>query len=129
MNNDRFKFRIWNGTEMHYNDFVVTATGFIGKITEEFLGKCVFNQEDLTADNECVLMQCTGLKDKNGELIFENDIVKCDRDFRPDGRVDLIRQVVWKDGAFMLVANGDSYYLDSFHNIDIIGNIHENKGE
>ena len=74
--NDRFKFRIWNKTEMHYNDFVVTATGFVGKITEEFLGNCVFNQEDLTADKECVLMQCTGLKDKNGKLIYEGDIVK-----------------------------------------------------
>ena len=72
---DRFKFRIWNGAEMHYNDFVVTATGYVGKITEEFLGKCVFNQEDLTADKECVLMQSTGLKDKNGKLIYEGDII------------------------------------------------------
>ena len=72
---DRFKFRIWNNSEIHYNDFVVTATGYVGKITEEFLGKCVFNQEDLTADKECVLMQCTGLKDNNGKLIYEGDII------------------------------------------------------
>ena len=76
MGNSRFKFRIWNSAEMHYNDFVVTATAYVGKITEEFLGRCVFNQEDLTADKECILMQCTGLKDKNGKLIYEGDIVK-----------------------------------------------------
>ena len=35
---DRFRFRMWHETKMHYNDFIVTATGYADKIKEEFLG-------------------------------------------------------------------------------------------
>ena len=116
---DRFKFRIWNGTEMHYNDFVVTATGFVGKITEEFLGRCVFNQEDLTADNECVLMQCTGSKDKNGKLIYEGDILK--------GRWGNIKPVTFECGCFFWGVEEGSYWISSDCKMEIIGNIYENE--
>lgn len=74
--NDRFKFRIWHEGEMHYNDFVITSTGYAAKIDEEFLGKCVFNQENLEFNKQAVVMQCTGLKDRNEKLIYEGDIVK-----------------------------------------------------
>ena len=124
--NDRFKFRIWNGSEMHYNDFVVTATGYVGKITEEFLDKCVFNQEDLTADKECTLMQCTGLKDKNGKLIYEGDIVKCSYGFNY-----YIGTVVW-DSEYIQFSIEVEKELYSFNQrskndlIEAIGNIYEN---
>ena len=124
---DRFKFRIWDGAEMHYNDFVVTATGYVGKITEEFLGKCVFNQEDLTADKESILMQCTGLKDKNGKLIYEGDIVNIIY-IRPDGleirkkcKIEFGYYSFWlyyKCGASLLYKEDCTY--------EIIGNIYEN---
>ena len=130
----RFKFRIWNGAEMHYNDFVVTATGYVGKITEEFLGKCVFNQEDLTADKECTLMQSTGLKDKNGTLIYEGDIVQ----FYDDGILKTMK-IVWDNDEFDFKAIGlkksvecygqDFSYLGCIEkedNLEVNGNIYEN---
>lgn len=136
--NDRFKFRIWNGAEMHYNDFVVTATGFVGKITEEFLGRCVFNQEDLTADKECTLMQSTGLKDKNGTLIYEGDII-----YSPSWwwGACFVYLDIGKCGAckgdsvmsYILAKNIDNPLANAIYNIwdgsevEVIGNIYENK--
>ena len=132
---DRFKFRIWNGIEMHYNDFVVTATGYVGKITEEFLGNCVFNQEDLTADKESTLMQCTGLKDKNGKLVYEGDILKCyyiDSD-TDKLEYDLMKAVFNEETcAFALVGlktKNYEYFTDTefiSDEYEVIGNIYEN---
>ena len=126
--NDRFKFRVWNGAEMHYNDFVVTATGFVGKITEEFLGKCVFNQEDLTADKECTLMQCTGLKDKNGKLIYEGDICR-------NVKTNEIVSVCWHGTMAGFTWSKPKYahiydfgeLFRAYDKYEVIGNIYENE--
>ena len=129
--NDRFKFRVWNGSEMHHNDFVVTATGYVGKITEEFLGQCVFRQDDLTADNECILMQCTGLKDKNGKLIYEGDIVR-KQDYNALGyfRERICTVFWWKILAGWAIETtlGDAYSITDYesHQLEVIGNIYEN---
>ena len=117
---DRFKFRIWDGAEMHYNDFVVTATGYAGKITEEFLGNCVFNQEDLTADKECILMQCIGLKDKKGKIIYEGDILK--------DKYGALHPISWNFKGFY---EADTFAIAGFYNtiqedMEVIGNIYEN---
>lgn len=120
--NDRFKFRIWHEGKMHYNDFVITSTGYAAKIDEEFLGKCVFNQENLEFNKQAVVMQCTGMRDKNGKLIYEGDIVK-------HSKSNQQYKVQWNDKGFWQLDDyamaRSSKFLEE--NYEIIGNIYENK--
>lgn len=76
--NDRFKFKIWDKTNkiMHYNDFVVTSTGYIAPIIEDIDAEMTIDAADTEFEKDKILMQCTGKKDCNSKLIFEGDIVQ-----------------------------------------------------
>ena len=77
---DRLKSRVWDPQEkvMHYNDFVLTSTGYIAKVEThmEALGKFIIDQTNLDFDKKMVVMQCTGLQDDNRQLVYEGDVVR-----------------------------------------------------
>ncbi len=147
---DRFRFRIWNGSEMHYNDFVVTATGYIAKLQPlynvefddnndecEVLSNDEFmiNNKDLELDKSAIVMQCTGLKDKNGKLIYEGDVIDvpcgkfliqyCDK----CKSFQCFCKVSWIKELYCFACEGDYNWfdlLDDLEDCDVIGNIYEN---
>lgn len=115
---DRFKFRIWDKDKKKMFDCIQI------NFTENAYGS------NKIKDNECSihlmyqphleLIQCTGLKDKNGKLIFEGHIVKDDH--------EALHQVKWCYNCFLLKPCFENGYTLGIvdDEIEIIGNIYEN---
>lgn len=109
---DRFKFRVYVTENVAYPEkvgYVDTDDFYIHPDGEE----SYFNADYDFA--ESVIEQCTGLKDKNGKLIYEGDIVKSGKHIYP---------VEWYVNGFA-VNDGYDYLIDN-EEWEVIGNIHEN---
>lgn len=117
INKDRFRFRIPITNLYGQFDRFIFCDVYHEPI--HFIGSAIF----LTPE------QCTGLKDKNGRLIYEGDIV-CWTRAQTDGDVDSICPIVFDNDmcSFGPLLNGHSLWMPHQTDLrmEVLGNIHEN---
>ena len=111
---DRFKFRAWDKDNKKYIYDVQECLGYSGNECDRCFGNIL---DSLQYEVE----QCTGLRDENGKLIYEGDIVQPNRMIFYSGISNL--KICFHNGAFFA---GTSLIDDSSKIMKVIGNIHEN---
>ena len=122
----RPKFRAWDGAkkEMFKDTFAITESGQVIVVEQEF----VTSPPDYVFVDYLTIMQSTGLKDKNGQEIFEWDVV----DYK--GRKAIIKwhgsyaSFIYRfvDELQERASDWDPLFLACYH-FEVIGNIYENK--
>ena len=113
MNTNRYRFRVWDIAGKRYiPDYVGTFADL--PVTIEGI----------------VLEQCTGLKDKDGRLIYEGDIILGEDMADPHINNYGVGYVEWDDitAQFVVVADDECLTFDSIgSSIEVVGNVHENR--
>lgn len=122
------KFRAWDTTnkEMFKDTFAITESGQVVVVEQE----SIVSPPDYVFVEHLVIMQSTGIEDKNGKEIFEGDILAFETD---EGIINV--NVFW-DSKHALFMFGSKKYNEeeplaelvevNAYPFEVAGNIYEN---
>ncbi|EGO8530299.1 hypothetical protein SAV58_001739 [Enterococcus faecalis] len=126
------KFRVW---DKNTEDVVDVKTIDLEK--DGSIG-CIVDYNGINLDmTECVIMQSTGLKDKNGVEIYESDLVKViDGESEEDSYISVVKNYSNEGYPAFDIEYPPNYHYDSnvlsaimcngFETIEVIGNVYDN---
>jgi uncharacterized phage protein (TIGR01671 family) len=128
------KFRAWDKKHGKWHgDFYVDIQGWANVFDDDDGGKGGLWEHDITKEFDLVLMQFTGLHDKNGKEIYEGDVVYREILSRDDpalaGRYGDTGAVEECLGVYRvhLVEEWEILSIDiNAMSLEVIGNIYEN---
>ena len=118
---DRYLFKAKHFEKWHIGNIVKEPDGlYIRDIKENVM---------VYIDDESTICQSTGLKDKNGKLIWENDIMVAHLDdYYPEDKT--YAKILWRKNGFYIIENGseDISPIDKFDqdHFEVCGNIFDN---
>jgi len=126
--NTRHKFRAWNKLTETMDNFDNSKSGILYRCGEFNVSSGWDSYKQPTFDNETSidfeLMQWTGLQDKNGNPIFEGDIISLTYNNKSAG------EVFWRTedvSFYQRDKNGHIFgFCSANTDYEIIGNIYEN---
>lgn len=120
------RFRAWDKRENTMRDVAVLHFTKGGKVNSIEYWKTPSELKSYHVRN-LVLMQSTGMKDKNGVEIFEGDLVEHDDNLNGDWETFEACEVVYdKDYAQFCFKWDAGNFLTDYRNLNVIGNIYEN---
>jgi len=124
MKNSRFKFRAWNKKKKKWeNPEGITLDIKTGMPWWTEFGEMMEEAKDV------ILMQCTGIIDRNGKEIYEGDIVKVPIELKeedgvsPVELIEAIAQVAYEPGSFYIDFRSRQLPVNS--SCEVIGNIYD----
>ena len=116
MNNNRFRFRVWSPfAKKYFNDLDILL-----KPNGEALISVLFAGDE---KKEYIIESCTGLKDKNGKMIFEGDVIR-----HTNGYLYNVKYDEENCSFYAQITDNDifSFYdPHDFIGMEIVSNIHE----
>ncbi len=126
--NRHIKFRVWDVKNKKFLPESYFAILGNGKLIVTLSG--YYNDFTNTNQDDYVIQQYTGLTDKNGNLIFEGDIVQYNQNSSYDN-MDFIAK--WSDNklGFIFQSNSGEQlvnqtpHLNRFKHLEVVGNIFE----